>query len=131
MIEGLEQYMADKGFARLGDMVGRAIPGFSEWGDLDLNYETVAKIDATTCIGCQKCMVACHDGAHQCIHPDPKGSRVPVVDEVECVGCNLCEIVCPVEDCISMEPVDNGMKPASWNDHIERGAALRPKKGVH
>ena len=111
--------------------VGKAVPAFSEWGDLDLNYETVAKIDANKCIGCYKCMVACHDGAHQCIHPDPRGSRVPVVDEKECVGCNLCEIVCPVPGCITMTEVDNGFRPGTWNQFVAGEAGLRPKKGVH
>ncbi len=133
MIEGLEEYMRTHGFSNLGQLVGKAVPAFSEWGDLDLNYETVAKIDQHKCIGCQLCVVACHDGAHQCIHP-PKngnGSRVPTVDESECVGCNLCQIVCPVPGCISMVQVDNGMAPATWNQHVTAGAPLRAKKGVH
>ncbi len=131
MIEGLSGYMNDKGFETLDQMVGRAVPSFSEWGNLDLNYETVAKINPQSCIGCYKCVVACHDGAHQCIHPATDGSRVPVVDESECVGCNLCQIVCPVPDCISMVEVDNGYSPATWNDHVNDGATLRPKKGAH
>lgn len=131
MIEGLEEYMSTHGFATLDEMVGKAVPAYSEWGDLDLNYETVAKIDASACIGCQLCMVACHDGAHQCIHPNPSGSRVPVVDESECVGCNLCQIVCPVPGCIEMTRVDNGFAPGTWNQHVAGEAALRPKKGVH
>jgi dihydropyrimidine dehydrogenase (NAD+) subunit PreA len=131
MIEGLTVWMEDRGFERLDDFVGKAIPAYSEWGDLDLNYETVAKINTDACIGCNLCMVACQDGAHQCIHPDPNGSRVPVVDESECVGCNLCQIVCPVQGCITMAPVDNGFAPATWNQHLGDGAALRPKKGAH
>jgi ferredoxin len=59
MIDGLENYMQEKGFATIDQMVGKAIPAFSEWGDLDLNYETVAKIDASKCIGCQVCVAAC------------------------------------------------------------------------
>src|SRR5690606_35202031 len=51
MIEGLEEYMSTHGFATLDEMVGKAVPAYSEWGDLDLNYETVAKIDASACIG--------------------------------------------------------------------------------
>jgi dihydropyrimidine dehydrogenase (NAD+) subunit PreA len=131
MIEGLESYMREHGMRTLPELVGKAVPAYSEWGDLDLNYETVAKIDAQQCIGCQLCMVACHDGAHQCIHPNPSGSRVPIVDESECVGCNLCQIVCPVPGCISMAEVDNGFAPGTWNDHVGGGATLRPKKGVH
>ena len=131
MIDGLNNYMDERGFTCMDDLVGKAIPAYSEWGNLNLNYETVAKIDSDKCIGCNRCMVACHDGAHQCIHPDPFKSIVPVVDESECVGCNLCQIVCPVEDCITMEPVNNGFAPASWNEHLNEGKTIRPKKGSH
>jgi dihydropyrimidine dehydrogenase (NAD+) subunit PreA len=130
MIEGLNDYMDRKGFKTIDDMVGQAIPTYSEWGNLDMNYETIAKIDSEKCIGCQLCVVACHDGAHQCIHP-AEGTRVPVIDESECVGCNLCQIVCPVEGCIDMVEENNGFSPATWNDHVTSGATLRPKKGAH
>ena len=130
MTDGLQEYMRTHNFQRIDQMVGKAVPGFSEWGNLDLNYETVAKIDADKCIGCQLCVAACHDGAHQCIHPQ-QDTRVPHVDESECVGCNLCQIVCPVPDCITLVPVDNGFTPATWNDHVHHGKALRPKKGAH
>ena len=132
MIEGLENYMDDKGFENLDQMIGKAIPSYSEWGNLDLNFETIAKIDADKCIGCYDCVVACQDGAHQCLFPAEEGKkRVPVIDESECVGCNLCEIVCPVPGCITMEEVDNGFKPATWNEHVNDGKPLRPKKGAH
>ena len=136
MIEGLDEYMQSHGFQTLDQLIGKAVPAYSEWGDLDLNYETIAKIDEKKCIGCQLCVVACHDGAHQCIHPAKESpaataTRVPIVDESECVGCNLCKIVCPVPDCISLVPVDNGFAAASWNQHLTGGATLRPKKGAH
>ncbi len=131
MIEGLDNYMDSHGFQTLDQMVGKAIPAYSEWGNLDLNFETVARIDSDTCIGCYDCVAACQDGAHQCIFPADNGARVPKVDEDECVGCNLCQIVCPVPGCISMEEVDNGFAPATWNEHLTSGAQLRPKKGVH
>jgi dihydropyrimidine dehydrogenase (NAD+) subunit PreA len=132
MTEGLEEYMRTHGFQNLDQMIGKAIPSFSEWGDLDLNYETVAKIDVAKCIGCQLCVVACHDGAHQCIDPSMDDKvRVPIVNEAECVGCNLCKIVCPVADCISMVQVENGFAPATWNEHVSEGKKLRPKKGAH
>ncbi len=132
MIEGLENYMDEHGFENLEQMTGKAIPSFSEWGNLNLNYETIARIDADKCIGCYDCVVACQDGAHQCLFPAEEGKkRVPVIDESECVGCNLCEIVCPVPGCITMEEVDNGFAPATWNDHVNDGKPLRPKKGAH
>jgi dihydropyrimidine dehydrogenase (NAD+) subunit PreA len=130
MTDGLQQYMRAHGFECIDQMVGKAVPTYSEWGHLDMNYETVARIDADKCIGCQLCVAACHDGAHQCIHPQ-EGTRVPHVDESECVGCNLCQIVCPVPGCIDMAQVENGHAPASWNQHVSEGRALRPKKGAH
>ena len=130
MIDGLEQYMRTHDFSTIDQMVGKAVPACGEWGELDLNYETVAKIDASKCIGCQLCVAACHDGAHQCIHP-VEGTRVPTVDESECVGCNLCQIVCPVEGCIELVQVGNGQARASWNEHMTEGKPIRPKKGAH
>jgi dihydropyrimidine dehydrogenase (NAD+) subunit PreA len=40
--------------------------------------------------------------------------RIPKVDEHECVGCNLCWLVCPVPNCITMERVDTGATPQTW-----------------
>jgi dihydropyrimidine dehydrogenase (NAD+) subunit PreA len=48
-------------------------------------------------------------------------SRIPRVDEEECVGCNLCSLVCPVPDCITMEPVDNGLTPQTWEERVAAG----------
>lgn len=130
MIEGMEGWMRDHDFQTTDQFIGKSIPHYADWGDLDINFETVAKINAETCIGCQVCVVACHDGAHQCIHPAEVG-RIPVVDESECVGCNLCQIVCPVEGCITMEEVENGFAPTTWNEHLNEGKPVRPKKGAH
>jgi len=134
MIDGTERFMEEKGFETIDDMVGRALPSYEDWGNLDLNHELVAKIDPDLCIGCQLCEVACHDGAHQCIHTD-EDDRVPYVDESECVGCNLCQYVCPVPECITMEPVDNGRPSMSWNDYqeaVEDGEDIEhPGKSTH
>ncbi|MGH9336164.1 MAG: NAD-dependent dihydropyrimidine dehydrogenase subunit PreA, partial [Vicinamibacteria bacterium] len=89
MLEGLEDYLSQKKMRSVSELVGAAVPGFVDWGELDLNYHVVAEIDASKCIGCNPCHVACWDGAHQCVHLSSEG-QVPWVDEVECVGCNLC-----------------------------------------
>ena len=129
MIEGLNDYLDEKGMAGVSDLVGAAVPAFKEWGDLDLNFHVVAEIDATKCIGCDLCHVACHDGAHQCIHlPDTQdqGIRVPWVDEPECVGCNLCALVCPVVDCITMVEKRRAPQPETWNDRVAAGRGHVP-----
>jgi dihydropyrimidine dehydrogenase (NAD+) subunit PreA len=43
-------------------------------------------------------------------------ARIPRVDETECVGCNLCALVCPVDDCITMQRVDTGLPPETWDE---------------
>ena len=48
-------------------------------------------------------------------------ARVPRVNVDECVGCNLCALVCPVEGCITMERIENGLPAESW---AERTAAV-------
>jgi len=148
MIDGLSQYMDDRGFRTIEDFRGRALPNVVDWGELDLNYKIIAEIHPDLCIGCQLCYVACEDGAHQCIAPyqvagngkknvHGKGVHVPRIIEEECVGCNLCALVCPVEGCITMKEVETGLPPMSWNDRVHQqgaagaGRALPPNAGTH
>ena len=70
MIDGLRNWMDEKGFATIEDFRGRSLPRVTEWKHLDLNYKVVARINRETCIGCDLCYTACWDGAHQCIHLD-------------------------------------------------------------
>ncbi|MBI3542540.1 MAG: NAD-dependent dihydropyrimidine dehydrogenase subunit PreA, partial [Deltaproteobacteria bacterium] len=100
--DGLSDYMDRKGFKSVNEMVGKAVPNFTEWGELDLDYHHVAEIHPDKCINCNLCVVACEDGAHQCISVKPEIRLAPIVDEVECVGCNLCELVCPSPGAITM-----------------------------
>ncbi|PWI57836.1 NAD-dependent dihydropyrimidine dehydrogenase subunit PreA [Sulfoacidibacillus thermotolerans] len=109
MIDGLNQYLDRHQMASAMDLVGTSVARFTDFGRLDLNYKVVAHIDEKQCIHCNKCYIACEDAAHQCIlrMVDGDGSERLVVDETECVGCNLCAMVCPVEDCISMIPLES------------------------
>jgi dihydropyrimidine dehydrogenase (NAD+) subunit PreA len=50
--------------------------------------------------------------------------RIPRVDEDECVGCNLCSLVCPVDGCITMERIDNGLPVQSWEERSARPAPM-------
>ncbi|HWE53721.1 MAG TPA: NAD-dependent dihydropyrimidine dehydrogenase subunit PreA [Bryobacteraceae bacterium] len=147
MADGLRNWMREKGFATIEDFRGRSLPKVVEWKNLDLNYKIVARIHEEKCIGCDLCYTACWDGAHQCIHmdraghPDPKRItvtpipkldgpapdrhktplyRIPRVDEDECVGCNLCALVCPVDGCITMERIENGLPFQSWEQRVQR-----------
>jgi dihydropyrimidine dehydrogenase (NAD+) subunit PreA len=70
MIDGLSNWMDEKGFATIENFRGKSLPKMTEWKHLNLNYKIVAQIDEALCIGCQLCHIACWDGAHQCIHLD-------------------------------------------------------------
>jgi dihydropyrimidine dehydrogenase (NAD+) subunit PreA len=72
MIDGLSNWMDEKGFGTIEDFRGRTMPRMKEWKHLDLNYKIVARINADKCIGCDLCYIACWDGAHQCIHHEVK-----------------------------------------------------------
>jgi len=149
MIDGLKNWMDEKGYRTIEDFRGASLPRVQDWKRLNLNYKIVARIDEQKCIGCDLCYIACWDGAHQCIHidgharpsdlvaatrssiavtPIPKldgvsnnvRRRIPRVDEAECVGCNLCWLVCPVENCITMERVDVGVPAESWEQRCQK-----------
>lgn len=118
MIDGLNNWMDEKGYASCNAFIGKALPNICDWGDLNLNYRIIAKINPKLCIGCDLCHVAAWDGSHQCIDLDTRnGNRIPVVNEPECVGCNLCMLVCPVTGCITMEEQPTGKPPMSWRQY--------------
>lgn len=123
MIEGLDNYLDEKGITSVMDIVGKSVPKYSDWGDLDLNYEIVARINNDICINCNKCYIACEDTAHQCIDmlKDENGNDILRVREEDCVGCNLCSIVCPVDGAIDMIEIPSELPVMTWND---RQAAL-------
>ncbi len=68
LIDGLSNYLDDQGLKSVTELIGKAGENVKDWGELDLNYGVVPKIDSEKCIGCQLCYIACLDGGHQCIH---------------------------------------------------------------
>jgi dihydropyrimidine dehydrogenase (NAD+) subunit PreA len=155
LIEGLNDYLDAKGMKSVNELRGKAVPAYTEWGELDLNYNLKARINAETCIGCNLCHVACMDGAHQCILIPGRtreehlkaghthipstipevpvkaagavGRFVPVVDEEECVGCNLCHLVCPVPGTITMVEVPGPIgHEETWNQRVAEGRDINP-----
>ena len=119
---GLEGWMKRKNFSKLDDFIGKTAPNIVDWKHLNLHYKSVASIDKDKCIGCDVCYVSCNDTTHQCIAIDKKGgNRKPHVVQADCVGCNLCSLVCPVDNCITMKPVDTGLKPLTWDEYTKSG----------
>ncbi len=134
MTSGLENWMDERGFRRLDELVGKAVPNVTDWQYLNLNYVAKAQIDQDKCIQCGRCYAACEDTSHQAISNAPKnGKRHYEVIDAECVACNLCVEVCPVEQCITMVQMTKGTDPrtgkkidpkyANWTTHPNNPAS--------
>ena len=120
LIEGMTNWMEEKGYSSLNEIKGKAIPQIADFGNFNLLHKTVARIDQSKCIHCNLCYVACDDGAHQCIDLIPvNGHNKTQVREEDCVGCSLCALVCPVEGCISMVRLDDETTTKTWNELME------------
>ena len=126
LVDGLSNFLDDKRLT-LDELIGKAVPSVTDWQYLNLNYVEKAVIDQDLCIQCGRCHVVCEDTSHQAITHTVNGERRFEVIDSECVGCNLCVSVCPVEDCISMHQLTEGVDPrtgepismekADWTTH--------------
>jgi len=118
MIDGLANWMDEKGYARIDDFRGKAVANVTDWQFLNMNFKTIAHIDQDLCITCGLCHIACEDTSHQSIAAERVDGRrrYRIIDE-ECVGCNLCQHVCPVPNCITMVPVETGKPYLNWTQH--------------
>jgi dihydropyrimidine dehydrogenase (NAD+) subunit PreA len=117
MIDGLNNWMDEKGYRSLDDVRGRAVPNVTDWQFLNMKYDIKARIDQDQCIKCGLCHIACEDTSHQAITALKDGKRHFEVVDAECVGCNLCMLACPVPSCITMERVDAGTEYQNWTQH--------------
>ncbi len=100
MANGLMHFMEEKGYNKLDDFIGLALPNIIPAEDLNRDFKLFPKFDEEKCIGCGRCYVSCYDAAHQAI--DWNGEkRLPILNEEKCVGCHLCLNVCPVQECIT------------------------------
>ena len=124
MIDGLSDYLSEKGMKSVAELQGRALENYKEWKELDMNYKVLASINDEACTGCKKCYVACRDGAYQAIELSDKltkaGKRIPAIIADHCSGCNLCSLVCPV-NCISMVDISKTDRVETWQEIVERG----------
>ncbi|MBQ2108015.1 MAG: NAD-dependent dihydropyrimidine dehydrogenase subunit PreA [Bacteroidales bacterium] len=95
MIDGMQQYMAERGIEKLDALVGELLPKFFLPSDLDRTTVVYPKFDKEKCIGCGRCVISCSDGGHQALKFDLQTRRPQLIGS-KCVGCHLCRLVCPV-----------------------------------
>ena len=99
MINGMGHFMEERGYNKLDDFIGCALPNIIPAEDLNRDYKLLPNFDYDKCVGCGRCYVSCYDAAHQAIDWNEEKRRPELNDN--CVGCHLCLNVCPVQECIT------------------------------
>lgn len=135
LIEGLSDYMAGRGVARVADLVGKALPHLQETDKFDLSRQGVVAYDLDRCIGCGQCYIVCRDAAGQALEWDGRRRR-PRLTEEKCLSCMLCQAVCPVPELIRYKEMPPGWKrreTAVRDARLESELKLEPftKEGPH
>ena len=100
LIEGLSDYMAERGIERVADLVGKALPTLADTDRFDLKRQGTAAYDLDRCVGCGQCYIVCRDSAGQAIDWDADQRRPRLIEE-KCLSCMVCSFVCPVSGLIS------------------------------
>jgi dihydropyrimidine dehydrogenase (NAD+) subunit PreA len=108
MIEGLSDFMDQRGVKRVADLVGAALPNLQTTDHFDLNRQGITEYDLERCVGCGQCYIVCQDAAGQAIDWDAE-ARLPRLIEDKCLSCMLCSSVCPVDGMITYREM-----PADW-----------------
>lgn len=94
MVDGIEKFMGEAGYARTSDFVGCAQKYVISSDKLitpENYHQVVAVVDTEKCIGCGKCEKPGHCEAITMVN------RKAVVDNSLCVGCHICASLCPVQ----------------------------------
>ena len=128
MVEGLSDFMAERGINRVSDLVGVALPNLHETEAFDLERQGIAQYDLDHCIGCGQCYIVCMDAAGQAIEWDAE-SRRPDLIEDKCLSCMLCKFVCPVPGLISFKEMPREWKrreTAVMDKSLEKKVKLEP-----
>ncbi|HBN10313.1 MAG TPA: NAD-dependent dihydropyrimidine dehydrogenase subunit PreA [Cyanobacteria bacterium UBA8530] len=100
LTSGLANYMERKGFKRVSEMYGLALPNIVGHDKLPRGHKVVSRLDQELCVGCGRCYLSCRDGGHMAIRFGE--DRKVAIDEEKCLGCAMCTLVCPVEGCMSL-----------------------------
>lgn len=90
---GTARWLERKGFARLEDAVGLALPHIVPHRELRRDWRVRAVCTAETCRRCGLCAVSCRDAAYQAITWEE--GATPRVNAEQCDGCGLCVQICP------------------------------------
>ncbi len=98
----LVDFMNRKGYEKIENMIGQALPQITSWTALPKLPPVIAYIIPEKCKRGNECMIACADAGYQAIRKD---GNTLVVNPEKCDGCGLCWVVCE-EDAIEFRKKD-------------------------
>ncbi len=90
---GVSDYLMDKGFDSIKDIIGRVLPKLTSIEKLDFTYQVIPQVDKSKCIKCGLCCLVCRDAGYEAIELDEE--KLPIVNREKCGSCGLCAQVCP------------------------------------
>jgi len=108
--EGLSDFMDDKGYKRVDQIVGQALPNTQSTDAFDLSIQGVTDYHLERCVGCGQCYIVCQDAGGQGLGWDAD-TRRPIPDDDTCLSCMVCSFVCPVDGVIHYRPVKGRLTP--------------------
>ena len=62
MISGMSHFMEERGYEKLDDFIGMALPNIIPAEELNRDFKILPKFDDDKCVGCGRCYVSCYDG---------------------------------------------------------------------
>ena len=98
IVEGMEQFLERKGYARSEDIVGLAVPRIDDRRAFARFLEerrvpqeaVVTQVDASRCTGCERCTVCLYDAM-------AISEGIATVNLECCQRCGVCMTICPVD----------------------------------
>lgn len=88
-LKALDNWLADRGFSSVNDVVGVALPNIVSFEELDRVSVYKSGIDRDKCISCMRCSRSCFYEAIKIMDGEV------TVDQELCTGCGLCASICP------------------------------------
>lgn len=111
LIEGLSDYMEQRGVEHVSELVGRAVHTVEDTAAFDLERQGIAQYDLDRCVGCGQCYIVCKDAGGSALTWQSE-TRRPKLDEDTCLSCMVCSFVCPVDGMITFREMPKDWKRA-------------------
>jgi len=92
MLQGLSQYLQQKGFQSLQELIGLSLNRLVDHGQLNKTNPLAVEVKEEWCLGCGLCVTACNDAGYGTLQLEP--DKTLVIDRAKCDGCSLCTHVC-------------------------------------